>query len=100
MKRNFFKNSLAAFAFTLAIVASFAFSNAEYSSIEYIQKLDSSQVPVSCDPVSVDCSRDGDFTCTYEDVTGTYDVYEDKIGITTTCTLPLLDDRDEDPDNG
>jgi hypothetical protein len=90
MKRNFLKTSLSAFAFTMAIVASFAFSpalnDAEDVLVDgYIQTED----PDECQPISHECEDGSAQDCTVTIIgAGPAPVYElDTNG--TTCTFQL-----------
>ncbi|HEX9601196.1 MAG TPA: DUF6520 family protein [Mariniflexile sp.] len=87
MKRHFFKTSLSAFIFTLAIVASFAFSptlnDTENDPVKgYIQTLD----PMSCEKVIHDCIIGG-VDCTITVIGGEAPVFYTKTG--TLCTEQL-----------
>lgn len=88
MKRNFLKTSLSAFAFTLAIVASFAFSPALKDTEDdpvkgYIQTLDT----MSCERVIHDCVLGLGADCTITLIGGEAAVFYTRTG--TTCSVKL-----------
>jgi hypothetical protein len=88
MKRNFLKTSLSAFAFTMAIVASFAFSpalnDAEDVLVDgYIQQTD----PEACTIVTHTCDDTGSIDCTVTLISGIEDVYKIKNG--TECSTQM-----------
>lgn len=97
MKTNFLKTSLSAFAFALAIVASFAFSpvlnNAEETDYTqgFYQILDSGQNPSSCVAISeIDCTDIPGDPCTYTIGSDTWELYINKnIAQPTVCLNPL-----------
>jgi hypothetical protein len=87
MKRNSLKTIFSAFAFTLAIVASFAFSptlnDTEDVAVDgYIQ----TQNPDDCEKVTHDCIIGG-VDCTITLIGGVTPVYKTKTG--TTCSEQL-----------
>ncbi|MFI0428764.1 DUF6520 family protein [Mariniflexile sp. HMF6888] len=90
MKSNFLKESLAAFAFTLAIVASFAFSTNESDTVSqyYIQTS-----PSVCTLIqqSIDCSIGG-LNCTVDGTPNGVLAFESRNATQTTCILILSKD--------
>lgn len=89
MKRNFLKTSLSAFAFTLAIIASFAFSPALNDAEDllpppqgYIQQIS----PLNCAKVDHDCLVGDTFDCTVTLISGEEPVFGDtNPPANTTC---------------
>ncbi|MEP5341651.1 MAG: DUF6520 family protein [Algibacter sp.] len=91
MKRNFLKNSLAAFAFTMAIVASFAFSPAQSDAAEIPGYL---QQPTTCDLSPTEtCDNAGIQDCTVGHINGQALLFEDVAPSGTTCVDQLKDSR-------
>ncbi|MFI0428763.1 DUF6520 family protein [Mariniflexile sp. HMF6888] len=90
MKRNFFKNSLAAFAFSLAIVASFAFTPNESDTVSqyYIQNVN------DCELISqsIDCSPGDQLDCTVDGTPSGVPAFESRNGTQTTCLNRLTKD--------
>ena len=88
MKRNFLKNSLAALAFSFAIIASFAFSNAqneEVSGQEYVWN----PLTEQCVTTTKFCNELSERTCTVDDTETGTPVY-DIPNLTGTACINLL----------
>ncbi|MEP5341654.1 MAG: DUF6520 family protein [Algibacter sp.] len=91
MKHPFFKNSLAAFAFTIAIVASFAFTPAQNDVVE-ITTYEQVSATV-CGQSTTTCDNSGITFCTVDHIIGNAPLYEIQSPSGTVCVYLLHDSR-------
>ena len=93
MKRNFFKNSLAAFAFTLAIVASFAFTPVQDDLLPPVQGYIISTGEDKCVNSISTCFVSGPVLCTVDGTAQGTPVYRIHPENNTDCHTQLFQEE-------